>query len=480
MQIRYTLIARNGDGLPLVATMESQTDEDVISQHKKLAKSLCKLLSTGVPGGASELPSKASVLAGDYTFHYAVDSGIQYITICDKAYPRLLAFSFLTEVSKGFSDEIKSSSNGWNGLNSVVRPYAFIRFEPIIQSTRKRYQNTRQLRPQEDLVELSSRIQSIPVLRADDVFGSEYSKSSAVSMPAFPGIESIKKTATSLTTAIHDATSDVLPSGGASSQRSMLFTALYWASLIVATIDGLSLLSRGLPFLGFLRGNEPADGIVGYIFFTVALLSPFVALQAYLVRNHGNGSKLPQRLADLTTVHALITLLLIFIAFFAAAGGGAVTAKAVAIPVSPSASLSVSPAAAVPAVPAAPASPAVNASLPEAAGASNSSSPLAAGAVPVNGTAGNDTVPVSPAPAAPAAEPKKPDAKAPEEKAGADGEDNAEAAAAAPEATAPTGSMIPFWITVLKIGYLAPFFFGIGFATIFRWFGQKGPKGRRD
>ncbi|KAJ3214840.1 SNAP receptor [Dinochytrium kinnereticum] len=407
--------------------MESQSDEDAISAHKKLAKSLCKLLST-----SGEYPLKASISAGDYTFHYAIDNNIEYITLCDKAYPRLLAFSFLTELSKGFSDEIKSSSSGWSGVTSIVRPYAFIRFEPFIQSTRKRYQNTRQLRPQEDLVELSSRIQSIPVLRADDVFGNEYSKSSNAPISSFPSMDSLKKTANSISEALHDATSDVLPSSSANkNRRSLTSTVMYWTSLMVFGIDALYLLFTWMPQLAFWSSlnDSTAAGITYYLVVTLGLLSPFLALQAYLIKS-SNG-KIPNRLADLSTVHAIITIIfLIYAVFFAGAPASLTSETAPSTSVSFSSTL---PTAVSPVMSAPAANVTMNANqtlsandtiLSAAAGQSvkTTAGPLIAGSIPV----------------------------------------------------------LPSGIVIVKIIYLIPMFFSIGLGTLRRWAGQRGPKGRKD
>ena len=52
--------------------------------------------------------------------------------------------------------------------------YAMVFPEPALQSIKKRYINTRQLRTQEDLVDLSARIQSVDILDVRDVLGDDY------------------------------------------------------------------------------------------------------------------------------------------------------------------------------------------------------------------------------------------------------------------------------------------------------------------
>ncbi|KAI8915384.1 Longin-like domain-containing protein, partial [Powellomyces hirtus] len=168
--IRYTLISRAGDGLPLVATMESQVDEAQIAGHKKLCKNIIRALSPDAipPAGAHRLSGDgASIVADDYL----VDSGIVFLVLTDKSYTRLLAFSYLTELMRAFFEDLRSSSRTSQPIHAVQRPYSFIRFEPTIQATKKRYINTRHLQSREDLGEMSQRVGEYPILKIADVLG---------------------------------------------------------------------------------------------------------------------------------------------------------------------------------------------------------------------------------------------------------------------------------------------------------------------
>ena len=40
-----------------------------------------------------------SIDSGSFTFHYMIQLGICYLTLCDKGYPKRLAFLYLDEVS---------------------------------------------------------------------------------------------------------------------------------------------------------------------------------------------------------------------------------------------------------------------------------------------------------------------------------------------------------------------------------------------
>lgn len=48
--------------------------------------------------------------------------GVCYLTLCEKAYPKKLAFSYLEELQKEFWAEFG------NEVGTAARPYAFIKF----------------------------------------------------------------------------------------------------------------------------------------------------------------------------------------------------------------------------------------------------------------------------------------------------------------------------------------------------------------
>ncbi|CAG8649537.1 3033_t:CDS:2 [Cetraspora pellucida] len=45
---------------------------------------------------------RCSIESGSYYFHYLIQNGVCYMTICDRSYPRQFAFSYLEELSKEF------------------------------------------------------------------------------------------------------------------------------------------------------------------------------------------------------------------------------------------------------------------------------------------------------------------------------------------------------------------------------------------
>ena len=172
--IQFTLIARIVDGLPLASSVDDATTEDVYSEFRRIAKQMIKVAFT--PFAQKPLPVQATLTTdASLTFQcvstldkyelfisyssYTTESGVCFVALCDANYARLLAFSFLQDLSKSF---LSTYSN--HEIQSATRPYSFIRFESEITKLTKRYMHTRSLRTQENLAELSTRMSSIPVM----------------------------------------------------------------------------------------------------------------------------------------------------------------------------------------------------------------------------------------------------------------------------------------------------------------------------
>lgn len=51
-----------------------------------------------------------------------MEMGVCYLALCDKSYPKVLAFQYLEELQKEFN-----ASYGTE-VGSVARPYAFVKF----------------------------------------------------------------------------------------------------------------------------------------------------------------------------------------------------------------------------------------------------------------------------------------------------------------------------------------------------------------
>ncbi|KAI9101013.1 hypothetical protein DFS34DRAFT_647901 [Phlyctochytrium arcticum] len=328
--------------------MESQKEEDQIAHCKKLAKALVRLLAPDATPSYEQLPLEAaSITADEFTFHYLVESGIIFLTLTEKSFPRLLAYSFLTEVVKSFFDDMINSNGGGAGhrqsVYQVQRPYSFIRFEPTIQSIKKRYVNTRQLRMQEDLVDLSARIQTIPVYDIKHVLGAAAAgHHSAGRSAGFAALATLSSSLpTNIASALHLPTShsptttrrNITPIHRAATSGPVLFrpprARASWSlglSLAVFLLDVAEVLWWWAGSNGADKGRvEPALVVL------VALVCPALLIQAYHYFQIAQFSArrpppsnaqiqpadlisavpapFPPLLSSVLTVHALLTLL---------------------------------------------------------------------------------------------------------------------------------------------------------------------------
>lgn len=115
--------------LPLCGSVDDDTDPNLQEQKKK-----CKLLIAKMNPNSQD---QATIESGNYNIHYILSSSIIYLTICDKSYPRKLAFSYLHDISS----EFHNSHN--NDALSTTRPFGFSSFDNYLQKTKKIYQNQR-------------------------------------------------------------------------------------------------------------------------------------------------------------------------------------------------------------------------------------------------------------------------------------------------------------------------------------------------
>ena len=89
IMVKLTMIARVLDGLPLAEGLDTDATLD-LEYYKQQAKTLFKKLSSGaVP------PSRMSYESGEYFMHYVIENGVCYLTLCDRNYPKKLAYSYL-------------------------------------------------------------------------------------------------------------------------------------------------------------------------------------------------------------------------------------------------------------------------------------------------------------------------------------------------------------------------------------------------
>ncbi|PIA40343.1 hypothetical protein AQUCO_02500201v1 [Aquilegia coerulea] len=130
--VKLTMIARVTDGLPLAEGLEDGRDQQDADFYKQQAKALFKNLSKG-----QNHPSRMSIETGPYVFHYIIEGHVCYLTMCDRSYPKKLAFQYLEDLKNEF-EKVDGSQ-----IETAARPYAFIKFDAFIQKTKKLYLDTR-------------------------------------------------------------------------------------------------------------------------------------------------------------------------------------------------------------------------------------------------------------------------------------------------------------------------------------------------
>ena len=131
--VLMVMIGRLFDGLPLTASIqesENQLGSNFVD-YQKQAKKIFKALS-------DRSPKKCSIESEQYYFHYIIEFGACFLTLCDKSFDKKLAFSFLQNLSEEFFNEYGDKINSKN-----LRPYPFIEFDSYIQKTKKKFQDNR-------------------------------------------------------------------------------------------------------------------------------------------------------------------------------------------------------------------------------------------------------------------------------------------------------------------------------------------------
>jgi vesicle transport protein SEC22 len=166
--VKLTMIARVSDGLPLAEGLEHfrelNNDSD-FEFYKQKAKLLFNKLSLGEPG-----PSRMSLRIQPYCFHYIMEDGVCYITLCEQSYPRKLAFHYLEDLQREFGRLDRSK------IETASKPYAFIKFDAVIQRIRKLYLDTRTQRNLSKLNNDEYKVQQIITRDISEVIGKDGNK----------------------------------------------------------------------------------------------------------------------------------------------------------------------------------------------------------------------------------------------------------------------------------------------------------------
>ncbi|XP_066256940.1 vesicle-trafficking protein SEC22b-B [Euwallacea similis] len=152
-----TMIARVADGLPLAATMQEdeQTGRNILD-YQNQAKLLFRKLS-------SQSPPKCSIETGPYLFHYLIEYDVCYLVLCEKAFSKRLAYSYLEDIAQEFHSQYGRK------VNTVTRPYTFIEFDTYIQKAKKQFSDSRSRRNLNVINNQLQDVQRIMVQNIDDV-----------------------------------------------------------------------------------------------------------------------------------------------------------------------------------------------------------------------------------------------------------------------------------------------------------------------
>ena len=120
--MKLTLIARVTDGLPLAEGPDDGRDVQNADFYKQQVKALFKNLSM-----RQNDASRMSIETGPYVFHYIIEGHVCYLTMCDRSYPKKLAFQYLEDLKNEFE-----RANG-SQIETAARPYAFIKFGNLLE-----------------------------------------------------------------------------------------------------------------------------------------------------------------------------------------------------------------------------------------------------------------------------------------------------------------------------------------------------------
>ncbi|KAK5807186.1 hypothetical protein VI817_001444 [Penicillium citrinum] len=120
------------ESLMLAASVDDEQAEAELSE----IKSQCKMIFRRLSRNAAP---QASIESGQYNLHYLIENEVCFLCICDRSYPRKLAFTYLADLASEFTTTYAQSQY----LSPTLRPYAFVEFDTFIQRTKKLYQDSR-------------------------------------------------------------------------------------------------------------------------------------------------------------------------------------------------------------------------------------------------------------------------------------------------------------------------------------------------
>jgi len=115
-------------------SVESHTGHD-LETYKQQAREVVRKLADG------RAPARMSIESGVYLFNYIIEDGVCFLTLCDRAYPKKLAFAFLVDVHKAFVEELQHEHGAaWGtAVATASRAFQFLRFDRVLHRLKRDY-----------------------------------------------------------------------------------------------------------------------------------------------------------------------------------------------------------------------------------------------------------------------------------------------------------------------------------------------------
>ncbi|CCH41905.1 hypothetical protein BN7_1444 [Wickerhamomyces ciferrii] len=139
--------------LPLSGSVDDDNDPSLAEQKKKVKLIISRITPNSEP--------RASIESDNFQIHYLIKDSIIYFVICEKSYPRKLAFSYISEISNEFSQ-----SHGSDSLRPDTRPYQYVSFDNYMKKTKKIYQDQR---AQSNLDKLNSDLADVKAVMSKNI-----------------------------------------------------------------------------------------------------------------------------------------------------------------------------------------------------------------------------------------------------------------------------------------------------------------------
>jgi len=136
--IKGLIIARKSDGLIFCEVMDDEDNDKNFWFVRNQAQEFLKNMKSTQNQCTVNLDSQY------YIMHYQINDNVVYLAITTKKYPQKLVFSFLSDIDKGFNEELKNqfgtqSVSYYSKLETIDRANYFIKFEKFIKKKRNEY-----------------------------------------------------------------------------------------------------------------------------------------------------------------------------------------------------------------------------------------------------------------------------------------------------------------------------------------------------